>query len=251
MKLEKLKIIVIDDERDIRKILVETINESNDMLVIDEADSVDSGYYSIIHNEADAIFLDIKLKGGDAFQLLHKLKSRDIDIPPIIINTGFVYFDYAQKVHNEFREQVIMILKKPFWNNWEEKENEIIKRIFFHKKNISQNTFPQKSIKIRSENITHIIRLKEIILIESGIENKGKGKNTMYCKNKTYTFYRSLRLLEAELPSSFIRISRFAIANIEYIESISHSDDTISMRGIQNKSISIGGCYKSDIKKLL
>jgi len=63
MKIEKLKIIIIDDEKDIRNVLVESINESEDMYVIKEADSVISGYETIVENNADAVFLDVKLKG--------------------------------------------------------------------------------------------------------------------------------------------------------------------------------------------
>lgn len=251
MNSEKLKIIVIDDEKDIRDILVETINESYDMAVIGEADSVNSGYEIMVNNDVDAVFLDIKLKGGDAFKILQRLKRAGAKIPAIIINTGFDDFEYAQKAHNEFREEVIMILKKPFWNNWEQKENEIIKRIFSYKKKSSYNLVPQKSIQIRIDNITHIIRLDDIILIETGLKNKGTRKNTMYCTDKTFKIYKSLRILDAELPPNFVRISRFAIININYLENIDHSDQTLCLKGIDNKCVGYGDSYKDDIIKIL
>jgi len=69
------------------------------------------------------LFLDIKIKGGDAFQLLRTLKRKNVDIPPVIVNTGFAEFEYVQKAHNEFGDYVIMILKKPFWEDWAEKES--------------------------------------------------------------------------------------------------------------------------------
>jgi two-component system LytT family response regulator len=244
MELKKLKIIIIDDEKDIRNILVETINESYDMIVIGEADSVNSGYEIIVNNDADAVFLDIKLRGGDAFQILHRLKRNGIHIPAIIINTGFDDFEYAQKSHNEFREEVIMILKKPFWDNWRQKEDEIIKRIFIYKKKLSPDTFSQKNFQIRTDNITHIVRFDDIILIETGMKNKGTGKNTMFCKNKSFTIYKSLRIIDNELPSNFVRISRFAIININYLENINNTDQTVHLQGINNREIGYSELYK-------
>lgn len=250
MTSEKLRVIVIDDEDDIRQTLANTINESLEMEVVGQADSVHSAYQIISEKSCDALFLDIKIKGGDAFQLLRTLQRRNIKIPPVIINTGFAEFEYVQKAHNEFGEYVIMILKKPFWEDWAEKENRIIEKIRFCSISKLQPEDTASNIIIKQDNSTWFISLEELFLIETDPASKGKGVVTLHTKTIQYSVNRSLRSFEQELPSIFIRVSRYALVNIQFIERIDHSDQVLHLRGYKSQ-VGIGDAFKKDLMKRL
>lgn len=53
-----------------------------------------------------------------------------------------------------------------------------------------------------------------------------------------------------ELPSSFLRVSRYSIINTDYLESINHSDQTIHLAQL-NKYVGIGDTFKSKVMALL
>ena len=80
MSFRKLKTLVVEDETAIRQELVNALNEIVDIEVIGEADSVEEAYNLVKSVPADLMFLDIKLIGGTAFDLLAQLKKEGIRI---------------------------------------------------------------------------------------------------------------------------------------------------------------------------
>lgn len=247
----KFRVIVIDDEEDIRNILEESISESMSMKLIGAADSVKTGFQLITEEEPDIVFLDIKLKGGDAFQLLNLLKSSNVAIPAVILNTGFADFELAQRTINEFRDDVLMILKKPFWENWIEKESLIISKTI-ERIRTNPNDKPDHEISagkmtIKSEHMTYIIWLSELILIETDPNSKGKNRVILYLNNKEYGINSSLSKLESQLTSDFIRISRYTIVNKHFISQYNHSEQTLTLRNLENKLIYTGSKFRDEL----
>ena len=83
-----LRALVVEDEDDVRQALIEALNESTRFQVVAEAAGVDSACEAFRSTPVDVLFLDIKLAGGDAFQLLRRLKREGHVLPPVVINTG-------------------------------------------------------------------------------------------------------------------------------------------------------------------
>ncbi|MBK7094820.1 MAG: response regulator transcription factor [Saprospiraceae bacterium] len=251
----KFRVIVIDDEEDIRNILEESISESMSMKLIGAADSVKTGFQLITEEEPDIVFLDIKLKGGDAFQLLNLLKSSNVAIPAVILNTGFADFELAQRTINEFRDDVLMILKKPFWENWIEKESLIIsktiERIRKNPNDKPDHEINADKITIKSENMTYIVWLSELILIETDPNSKGKNKANLYLYNRDYCINSSLSKLETQLNNDFIRISRYSIVNKHFIRQYNHTDQTLTLKNLENKVIYTGSKYRDELYDFL
>lgn len=246
MALNKLKVIVVDDEQDIREILVNTINESVEMEVVGQADSVQSSFDLIADTPCDALFLDIKIKGGDAFQLLRALQRRSIPVPPVIINTGFAEFEYVQRAHNEFGDAVIMILKKPFWENWAEKESQIIKKLEQRINSAPTPKITGANIIIKQDNSTYFVSLENLFLLETDLTAKGRGIVILHTVNRQYSVNRSLKNFIRDLPSFFVRVSRYAVVNIRYTERIDHADQTLHLRG-HSAYVGIGNAYKDNL----
>jgi DNA-binding LytR/AlgR family response regulator len=248
MKFKKYNVCVIDDEPEIRKILIKTLDESLDFKVIGEAEDVESGVELILNKQPDAVFLDIKLRGGDAFQLLSFIKRRMDLVPAIILNTGYSDFDYAQKAINDFRNEVVMILQKPFWEDWEKKEIEIIKRIndYYPEDQININ---MTRLSIRSDHTTWLIHLSDLIFIEVPIEFKGRGKLNLVTTYKSFVINNSLQKIEEELPAYFIRINRYTIVNKQYLSHFDHSEQLLFLRGMLERNFSVGDTYKKEVLK--
>lgn len=239
MNLKKYKVCVIDDEPEIRKILKETLEDSLEFEVTGEADSVETGTTLILNKNPDAVFLDIKLRGGDAFQLMTYLRRNMELVPAIILNTGYNDFEYAQKALNEFRQEVIMILQKPFWKDWKNKETEIVDRIreYYHKDEVN---FNQGRITIKSNHTTWVIQLADLIFIEVPFEHKGRGKLMLQTTYKSFLIYHSLNRIEMELPESFLRINRYTIINTQFLSHFDHSEQTIHLRNMPDRFFSVG-----------
>lgn len=234
----KLSVCIIDDEQDIRDVLKEAINETQELEVVGEAGSYSDGLELISNKIPDAVFLDIKLMEGDAFQILNSLKRREIKMPAIILNTGYTDFEYAQKSLNEFRDCVIKILQKPFWENWNETKHEIIDAIILHHSNARLIDKQKKErIQFRSDNESWFIKLDDIYCFKISEQLKGSGKVEVMGKESKFVINKTLTQVMVDLPSQFFRVSRYAAVNTNYISKIDHSDHVLHLK---NNDLTIG-----------
>lgn len=247
MTIKKIKTVVIDDEPQVRKTLAKVLGQSIELEVLGTADSIKSGFDLITDLNPDLIFLDIKLIGGDAFQLLNLLRRHMDNVPPVILNTGYNEFEYAQRSLNEFKDLVLMILKKPFWNNWHQKEEEILNKVNAFYKNMEPVIQAKSFIKIKSNYTTHVIKSGNIILVESDPNAKGRGKLTVTSLNEEYNSYNSLGKFLEDLPPNFIRVSRYTIVNIDYIDSYDSHNQLITLTDNKRSKISVGRSYKEKV----
>ncbi|MDV7394746.1 response regulator, partial [Arthrospira platensis SPKY1] len=95
-----LRVVVVEDEEPLRTWLCDRLNEFKDVEVAAHTGSVSAAFKLILQTRPDGLFLDIKLIGGDAFQLLQQMKDNDVPIPPIIMVTAFD--EYAPDVINKW-----------------------------------------------------------------------------------------------------------------------------------------------------
>ncbi len=243
----KYKVCVIDDEEDIRSHLVEAINESEEFEVIGEIGDFHGAVEMISTLEPDAIFLDIKILEGNAFQVIKSLKQNGIKLPAIILNTGFTDFEYAEKAINEHKDCVIKLLRKPFWENWNETKHEITLAIGLHQKKYATNQvqYSQK-IKIRSKNNIWFVAFEDILYIQIPEVLKGKGKIEVITKNQTLHVNKTLSQIAYELPNEFLRVSRYAVINKNYLTKVDR-DDYIAVLS-SGHQVGIGQNY---LKKIL
>ena len=249
MKLNKLRVCVIDDEKTIRKELISALNESPRMQVVGEAESVLDAAENIIRIQPDAVFLDIKLRQGDAFQVMDILRKEMTHLPAVIINTGYSDFEYAQRIFNQYRDCVITILQKPFWEEWSEKEASIVDQIIIHQGNHS-SVDASSRISIKSDYKTYVFEADEIMYMEVSDDDKTKGKVFLESIDKKVYFNKSLSELLKMLPEQFVRVSRFLIINMHYLDFYDHSDHVLYLKGLK-RSFGVGSTYETNFLNAL
>lgn len=244
----KLKVCVIDDEKDVRQELVDALNESNEITVIGEAESVKQAFNLIHEKKPDAVFLDIKLLEGDAFQLINLLKRNEVPVPPIILNTGFNNFEYAKKTFNKYKDCVVRILEKPFWEDWEKKQDEIVDAIIAHHSTRKSHKETSDRLIIKSDYQTWFVDVEKLRYVEVTEELKGQGKIKLVTDQKEFVIKRSMTLFLEQLPDYFIRISRFCIVNTRLISHYDHSDHTLFLDNSESY-FGVGNAYYQNLEK--
>lgn len=89
--MNKKKILVIDDEENIRILYSEELqDEGYDVIVASNAEEAD---IKIREASPDLITLDIRMPGTDGIDFLRKLRERDKNIPIVMCSA---YSDYKQ-----------------------------------------------------------------------------------------------------------------------------------------------------------
>ena len=176
------KILIVDDEKDIRFILNEILTENQYTVVsagtIKEAESI------INNDHFDLVLLDVLLdeKSRDGLYLLNQIKKKNKDIP-VIMMSGHANIQIAV---NSVKDGAFEFLEKPF--NQERLLNFIKRGIEFSelstsKQNLQENIFKSfeligqsKEILKIKEEINKIANLDGRILIEGP---SGSGKELL------------------------------------------------------------------------
>lgn len=251
MKLNKLKTIILEDEIVVREALIETLEESLEFEVIGACGFAEDGIAMIIELRPDVVFMDIKLQGGDAFQVLQKLKNELTVQPAVIINTGHSEFEHAQRIHNDFNNCVVHILRKPFWNDWSSREDKVLSAIskyLRHQKRSKSDSFSFKGLKIRNGAQLLLVKPEEVNFLEVGA--KGSGKTTLSTiSGKIFTVNKTLVKITQDLPNFILPISRFTAINLHHVQSIDISERTVYL--VSGDNFSIGENYYKELSEIL
>ena len=81
------KILIIEDEEPIRRVLKRILEDENKAFVIDEAEDGKAGIDTLIAGEYDLVLCDIKMPKKDGLEVLQLAKSQGI-LTPFIVLTG-------------------------------------------------------------------------------------------------------------------------------------------------------------------
>jgi len=85
---DKIAVLVVDDHSLFRRGVVQTINEQSDMMVVDEADSVESALHRARELLPDIALLDVQLPDGTGLDIAEEIQ-RDCPFTRIILLTAF------------------------------------------------------------------------------------------------------------------------------------------------------------------
>lgn len=238
MSFRKLRTLVIEDEEVAREGLIKELNKTLDFEVVGWADSIASGYDLIEKTPADALFLDIELAGGTAFDLMGRLKRQNIEVPPVIIVTGYEKLEYARQINNAFKSEVIHILDKPFWKHWQSEQEKILDAIYVRNQavRIAQRPFTSQLISIQDGRQTYLLNPADIVLVRTGAKNQGRAEVVL--QHKTIGCNLSLSQLLSKLPGEFVQINRFEAINITWIEMLDQTNKEVLLRN--GESLLIG-----------
>jgi two-component system LytT family response regulator len=206
--MNKIKAIIVDDERLARKELTSMLGEFDNVELIGEADSVASATDLINSSSPDVIFLDIQMPGESGFELANKT---DLDAKIIFVTAYDEYalrafevnaLDYLMKPINpkRLKQAVDRILESA-----DEKPEE------GKKLNYDDNLFIPLNSKFRFVKVSSILSIKSAGDYSEVITSDGtKG-----------LVLKSMKEWESRLPEKyFTRIHRSTIINMEYVDKL-------------------------------
>ncbi len=215
MNNNKLKAIIIDDEKLARDLIRNYLQQFDSIQIIDECENGFEGIKSINENNPDLIFLDIQMPKLNGFEMLELIEENY----NIIFTTA--YDQYALKA---FDVNAIDYLLKPFSRDrFKEAVSKVIKKINNSNEPFRKSQLPElvstdeklKRIVVKKNNKIVIIPVDKIKYIEAQDDyvNIVTPEGSFLKQNR-------MKYYEEHLPDSFIRIHRSYIANLDEIKEI-------------------------------
>ena len=254
-----IRCIVAEDEDEPRQWLVTHLRTFEDIEVLAETVGVDDTFKALLYHRPDAAFLDIKLIGGDAFEILDRLQRSGVPLPYIVFTSAF--HEYASVALNDFRSKVVHFLVKPIRQDWETKLRRSIDALIValhsdtSEENLPENIGDksvnnvEESVFIKHKNQFQKIHFAEIAYLESA----GSGLTYIVLDTTTMKVDVSiLQLLENKFPSNFVRISKANAVNKNRIINIDRKNHKVEiLLADKSKFLPIGKNYYADLVKLL
>jgi two-component system LytT family response regulator len=206
--MNKIKAVIVDDERLARKELASMLSELENVELLGEADSVKSATKLINTSSPDVIFLDIQMPGESGFELANQT---DIDAKIIFVTA---YDEYALRA---FEVNALDYLMKPINPK---RLKQAVERI-----NETAETKPAEEKKLQYDdnlfiplnNKYRFVKVSSILSINSA----GDYSEVIVSGGIKGLVLKSMKEWESRLPEKyFTRIHRSTIINMEYIDKL-------------------------------
>lgn len=108
IKWDQMRILVVEDEPDLREILV-MVFEQEGSIVVSAKDGMEA--LSLVQTEKpDFIISDVRMPNCDGIQFLETVRRTHPTLPPIFLATGFADIDEEQAI----RKGALTLICKPF-----------------------------------------------------------------------------------------------------------------------------------------
>lgn len=101
-------LLVVDDETDLRDIVASELEFMGGKVF--QAENISVAKSILSQHKIDLIVSDIRMPGGTGIDLLDSVKSQDVNLPPIVLITGFA--DITQE--EAFHKGAEALMNKPF-----------------------------------------------------------------------------------------------------------------------------------------
>ena len=224
-----MKALVIDDEEQARKRVVNLLKEEPEIEVLGECSNGKTAIKQIDELKPELIFLDINMKDMNGFEVLQKVS---ITPKPIVIFVT-AYDNYASRAFDvdafdfllkPFKDQrffktitkVLNISKAQANINFENRIRELF-RIYSEE---AKSTMPALKIPVKQGNKTVLLDPVNILYITAA-----GYYAEIFTNDKKYVLRESLNNLDKLLDGNhFFRIHRSAIINMDQVKEIVHSE---------------------------
>ncbi len=210
-----LKVLVIDDEPLIRKLIIQYLADYSELIVAGDCGSVAEGKVLINSCKPDVVFLDIQLSDGTGFKLLKEIEH--INFKLLFITSYEQYaikaiksgaFDYILKPLDT-EELDVAIKRLLSVTDVREKINE---RLQVAQDNLAGR---RHQITLRFNDCLRIIKIADIMYCQSDT-----GYTFFYlAQNEKIVVSKGLKEYEKLLPEdAFLRIHKSYLVNTAYIK---------------------------------
>lgn len=241
-----MKILIVDDEMLARERLVSLLSELNADFSISEAENGVAALKLINKESPELILLDIRMPVMDGLEVAHHVAG--LEAPPAIVFTT-AYQDYAL---DAFDAHAVDYLMKPIRK--ERLQQAINRARALSRNNINELRDNHDSNNSRSHLSTTIHGNLQIIPIEKIYYLKADQKYvTAAWSEGELLLDDSLKSLEQEFSSHFIRIHRNTLVALEHILGLEKDEEgspVIRLQGIETR-LPVSRRHASHVRKVL
>ena len=252
----KLRTVILEDEDHIRQSLVEALLEFDDLELVGEAATINDSFRLISTLQPDVAYMDIKLIGGDIFNLLTRLRNNNVRIPLIVVTTGFP--EYVMTAINDYHAHIVQYIVKPYSEGLHEKLRKSIDALWAA---YSITNFPESvSSPMGTETANGYIFInnkKNFIRLDfehvAYLEAAGNGATYIVTDAESIRIDNTInKCLEEIFPAHFLRISKSNAVNKDKILRINRDDRTLDVQvGAKEKNLGVGEVYYGELVKEL
>ena len=159
--MQKITCLIVEDEANDRELLEKCLHFFEDRLTIllAKPTTVNDAVEAILAHSPDVVFADIRLQGGDYFDVLEVLKKQNVVVASVLFTAyRSDMAEYAQKYTNNYTEYIKAITYKPIAHNWREEYAAFLDKIAQEKpKKDVQNQFIRiADLKLRINDIYYV-----------------------------------------------------------------------------------------------
>jgi two-component system response regulator AlgR len=213
----RLKVLIVDDEPPARERLRSLLIELDQIDVIGEAVNGAQALQQTVELSPDVVLLDVRMPGMDGIEAARHMNV--LEEPPAVIFTT-AYDEYAVKA---FEAQAVGYLLKPI-------RKEKLDAALAHARRLTRPQLQRMTASDPVARRTHVAARNREGLRLIPLEDV-----QFFLAEQKYTTVRhlkgedliedSLRALEEEFTSEFVRIHRNALVSVRFLESIARNAD--------------------------
>ncbi len=215
-----MKVILVEDESGIRKLLCKIIEQNPGFEVVGETDNLTDAVSLFSRTKADVVFLDIEINGASGLECAKIIA----DLEPktkIIFATA-----HSEYMSDAFEVYAFDYLMKPFHI---ERVNQTLERIKALSGSLVVETVKNEEfdkivkyergldkLLVKGKESMSFIDIKDIILIQ-----RENSSTVIYTKQDSFTTSASLTDIETKLePEQFMRSHKSYLINVSQIKKI-------------------------------
>jgi two-component system LytT family response regulator len=227
----KLTAVIIEDERKLREVFIQLLEENcPEIEVIGDASNINDGFLLILSKKPQVVFLDIEMPGGTGFDLLSRFEK--VPFETVFVSSYGHYAIRALKLSAlDYMLKPVMIedlVKIParIKEAIELKESALKYQLL--ETNLKDKEQDKKILIQSKKKLEHVV-LKDILYLQA--EN---NYTSIFIKNmdrivvsKTLKDYEEM--LCDEDDSSFVRIHKTFIVNVNHIKSIDRGEECLAV----------------------
>lgn len=215
-----MKVLIVDDEAPARDRLRRMLEKIEGITTVGEAADGKAALQANEQLQPDVILLDIRMPGMDGLATARELAKLP-DPPTVIFTTA-----YGEHALEAFEAEALDYLVKPVrQERLEQTLTRLLKRGL-----VIDKTQGRSHLTVRKHGNLHLIPVDEILYFQA--DNKYV---TAFMAGREELLEESLKQLEEEFGSRFLRIHRNALIALESLEGIEKNPDGrchVTLRGV-------------------
>ncbi|MBN8210187.1 response regulator transcription factor [Bacillus sp. NTK071] len=241
--MNKIKILIVDDERYSRQELVHLLDQFQAIEVLGEADSGEAAVIKALQLQPDVVFLDVempRMNGMEAAKALIELKK-----PPLIV-FATAYPEFAAEA---FRYEAVDYLLKPYDEEQLKQTVQRLERMVHPLHKGDQEPLKKSKLSIEIEGDIHYLDPSDILYVF-----RDDKVSRIITRSSAYEVKTTLKELESRLsPHSFFRIHKGYVVNLQYVTRLTpwfNGAYQLELEGVKDK-LSVSRNYVKPLRAKL